>query len=150
MLFHRGLVAGRSFCALQRRRPPRESGRSQRSCWLPIDRLTCSPAQSSETAIRRGVELATFSSKRVWLALSRPHAFERIETSGLAGVPSTQATRGRGWHLVCKGTNPASEGQIRMNKIKTNDKQNNESKLTYEQSKPTLQAGRQELNSRWN
>ena len=45
---------------------------------LVHDELTCSPAQSSETAIRRGVELATFSSKRVWLALSRPHAFERI------------------------------------------------------------------------
>src|SRR6266498_780471 len=33
---------------------PREAGRRQRSCWLPIDKLTCSPAQSSETAIRRG------------------------------------------------------------------------------------------------
>ena len=45
---------------------------------MDLGKLTCSPAQSSETAIRRGVELATFSSKRVWLALSRPHAFERI------------------------------------------------------------------------
>ncbi len=114
--FHRGLVAGRSFCALRRRRPPREAGRRQRSCWLPIDKLTCSPAQSSETAIRRGVELATFSSKRVWPAFSRPHAFDRIETSGLAGVPSTRATRGRGWHRLCKGPSPASEGQITMNK----------------------------------
>ncbi len=34
----------------------------------------------------------------------------------LAGVPSTRATRGRGWHRLCKGTNPASEGQITMNK----------------------------------
>src|SRR6266702_2142749 len=42
------------------------------------DKLTRSPAQSSETAIRRGVELATFSSKPAWLAFSRPHAIERI------------------------------------------------------------------------
>ena len=33
---------------------------------------------SSMATVRRGVELATFSSKRACLALSRPHAFERI------------------------------------------------------------------------